>query len=166
MRIKRFAVTFAVVLLGTATYAAAASACTSTYSGPSGGQWGQASNWSPASVPTATDDVCINGATEVVFAPYEFGGQQVYADAVKSITVGPQATLEIEGESSSYGGDYYQESDLTANNSVNIDSGGTLLLDSTAINVAGAGFPPAPAQVVRPGCTSAAIPPPDSRHRR
>ena len=31
MRINRFAVTFAVVLLGTANHAAAASACTSTY---------------------------------------------------------------------------------------------------------------------------------------
>jgi hypothetical protein len=55
--------------------------------------------------------------------------------------VGAQATLEIEGESSSYGGDYYQESDLTTNNSVTINSGGTLLLDSTAINVAGDGVP-------------------------
>jgi hypothetical protein len=140
MRVKRVTATFAVVLLGSATYAAGASAC-SSYSGPSGGQWGQASNWSPASVPTATDDVCINGSTRVVFAPYESGGQQVYSDAVKSITVGPQATLEIEGESSSYGGDYYQESDLTANNSVTVDSGGALLLDSTAINVAGGGVP-------------------------
>jgi hypothetical protein len=140
MRVKRFTVTFAVVLLGAATYVAGASAC-SSYSGPSGGQWGQASNWSPASVPTATDDVCINGSTKVVFAPYESGGQQVYSDAVKSITVGPQATLEIEGESSSYGGDYYQESDLTANNSVTVDTGGTLLFDSTAINVAGGGVP-------------------------
>jgi hypothetical protein len=141
MRVKRFTVTFAVVLLGTTTYAAGASACSSIYSGPSGGLWGQASNWSPASVPTATDDVCINGSTKVVFTPYESGGQQVYADAVKSITVGSQATLEIEGESSSYGGDYYQESDLTANNSVTVNSGGTLLLDSTAINVAGGGVP-------------------------
>ena len=141
MRVKRFAVTFPVVLLGTAAYAAGASACTSTYSGPSGGQWGQASNWSPASVPTVTDDVCISGSKEVVFAPYVFGGQQIYSDAVKSITVGSQATLEIAGESSSYGGDYYQESDLTANNGVTVNSGGTLLLDSTAINVAGGGVP-------------------------
>jgi hypothetical protein len=137
MRVNRFAATFAVVLLGTAASAAGASAC-SAYTGPSGGQWGQASNWSPASVPTATDDVCINGAKEVVFAPYETT-VQVYFDTVNSITVGPQATLEIEGESSSYGGDYYQESDLTANNSVTVDSGGTLLLDSTGINVAGGG---------------------------
>jgi hypothetical protein len=140
MRVKRFAVSFAVALFGTAACAAGASACTSVYTGPSGGQWGQASNWSPASVPTATDDVCINGSKEVVFAPYETT-VQVYFDAVNSITVGPQATLKIEGESSSYGGDYYQESDLTANNSVTVDSGGTLLLDSTGINVAGGGVP-------------------------
>jgi hypothetical protein len=141
MRVKRFLGTFALVLLGTAGGAAGASACTITYTGPSGGQWGLASNWSPARVPTTTDDVCINGPTEAVFAPYESGGQQVYSDTANSITVGPQATVEIEGESSSYGGDYYQESDLTANNSVTIDSGGTLLLDSTAINVAGGGVP-------------------------
>jgi hypothetical protein len=140
MRIKRFAVTFAVVLLSCAAYAAGASACTITYAGPSGGQWGQASNWSPARVPTATDDACINGSKEVVFAPYETT-VQVYSDTVNSITIGSQATVEIEGESSSYGGDYYQESDLTANNSVTVDSGGTLLLDSTAINVAGGGVP-------------------------
>jgi hypothetical protein len=140
MRIKRFAVTFAVVLLGSAAYAAVASACTITYAGASGGQWGQASNWSPARVPTATDDVCVNGSTEVVFAPYETT-VQVYSDTVNSITIGSQATVEIEGESSSYGGDYYQESDLTANNSVTVNSGGTLLLDSTAINVAGGGVP-------------------------
>jgi hypothetical protein len=139
MRVKRFAVTFAVVLLGSAAYAAGASACT-TYTGPSGGQWGQASNWSPAAVPTAADDVCINGSKEVVFAPY-VTTVQVYSDTVNSITVGAQATLEIEGESSSYGGDYYQESDLTANNSVTVDSGGTLLLDSTGINVAPLGVP-------------------------
>jgi hypothetical protein len=140
MPIKRFAVAFIAVLLGVAAYAAGASACTITYAGSSGGQWGQASNWSPARVPTVTDDVCINGSTEVVFAPYETT-VQVYSDTVNSITIGSQATLEIEGESSSYGGDYYQESDLAANNSVTVDSGGTLLLDSTAINVAGGGVP-------------------------
>jgi hypothetical protein len=140
MRIKRFAVTFAVVLLGSVAYAAVASACTITYAGPSGGQWGQASNWSPARVPTVTDDACINGSKEVVFAPYETT-VQVYSDTVNSITIGSQATVEIEGESSSYGGDYYQESDLTANNSVTVNSGGTLLLDSTGINVAGGGVP-------------------------
>jgi hypothetical protein len=140
MRIKRFAVTFAAVLFGPAAFAAAASACTITYSGASGGQWGLASNWSPARVPTVTDDVCIRGSTEVVFAPYETT-VQVYSDTVNSITVGYQATVEIEGQSSSYGGDYYQESDLIANNSVTVDSGGTLLLDSTGINVAGGGVP-------------------------
>jgi hypothetical protein len=140
MRFKRFAVTFTAVLLGVAAYAGAASACTITYTGAYGGQWGQASNWSPARVPTGTDDVCINGSTEVIFAPYETT-EQVYSDTASSITIGPQATLEIEGESSSYGGDYYQESDLTANNSVTVDSGGALLLDSTATNVAGGGVP-------------------------
>jgi hypothetical protein len=140
MRIKRFAVTSAVVLLGSTAYAAGASACTITYAGASGGQWGQAANWSPARVPTVTDDVCINGAKEVVFAPYETT-VQVYSDTVNSITIGSQAMVEIEGESSSYGADYYQESDLKANNSVTVDSGGTLLLDSTAINVAGGGVP-------------------------
>jgi hypothetical protein len=141
MRFKRFAAIFSAALLGTAAYAGAASACTITYTGPSGGQWGLASNWSPARVPTTTDDACIYGPTEAVFAPYESGGQQVYSDTANSITVGPQATVEIEGQSSSYGGDYYQESDLTANNSVTVDSGGTLLFDSTAINVAGGGVP-------------------------
>jgi hypothetical protein len=140
MRIKRFAVTFVVVLLGTAGCAAGASACSITYAGPSGGQWGQASNWSPARVPTVTDAVCIDGSKEVVFAPYETT-VQVYSDTVNSITIGSQATVEIEGESSSYGGDYYQESDLIADNSVTVDGGGTLLLDSTAINVAGGGVP-------------------------
>ena len=140
MRIKRFAVTFAVVLLGSAAYAAGASACTITYSGPSGGQWGQAANWSPARVPTVTDDVCVNGSTEVVLAPYETT-VQVYSDTVNSITIGSQATVEIKGESSSYGGDYYQESDLIANNSVTVESGGMLLFDSTGINVAGGGVP-------------------------
>jgi len=140
MRSKRFAAIFTAALLGTAVYAGAASACTITYAGPSGGQWGQASNWSPARVPTPTDDVCINGTTEVVFAPY-VTTEQVYFDTVNSITIGPQATLEIEGEDSSYGGDYYQESDLTANNSVTVDSGGTLVLDSTAINALGSPVP-------------------------
>jgi hypothetical protein len=140
MLVKRFAIIFASVLLGTAAFAAAASACT-TYTGPSGGNWGTAAYWSTDVVPSSTDDVCITGATEVVFTPYVSGGQQIYADTVNSITIGAQATLEIEGESSSYGADYYQESDLKANNSVTVDSGGTLLLDSTATNVAGGGVP-------------------------
>ncbi len=133
MRVKRFAAIFAAVLFGPAAFAAAASACTINYVGSPGGTWGQASNWSPARVPTATDDVCINGTTEVIFAPY-VTTEQVYFDTVNSITIGAQATLVIAGEDSSYGGDYYQESDLTANNSVTVDSGGTLVLDSTAIN--------------------------------
>jgi hypothetical protein len=140
MRTKRFAAIFAAVLCGASAYATVASACTIIYAGSAGGAWGTAANWSPQRVPTATDDVCIPQGGDVVYAPY-VTTVQVYFDTVKSITVESGGTLEIEGESSSYGGDYYQESDLSVNNGVAVQGGGTLLLDSTGINVAGGGVP-------------------------
>jgi hypothetical protein len=124
--VKRIAVTCAAVLAGSIIFAATASACT-TYTGPSGGNWGMASNWYPATVPTASDDVCINSGGSVLF-----NGDGGYSATVNSITIASGATLEIEGESNSAGGDYYHFSQLYVNNAVTVSSGGNLLLDSTA----------------------------------
>jgi hypothetical protein len=127
LRLKRFTLAFVSTLLGSVVFAAAASACTETYRGPSGGNWGTASNWSPATVPTSNDDVCINPGGSVLF-----NGDGGYAATVNSITIATGATLEIEGESNSDGVDFYPFSQLYVNNAVTVNSGGNLLLDSTA----------------------------------
>lgn len=49
----------AVVLCGLFAPPSAAAACTKTWNNPAGGAFDLGTNWTPAGVPTATDDVCI-----------------------------------------------------------------------------------------------------------
>lgn len=68
--------------LGVVTAApAAAASCTETWTAPVSGDWGDASNWSPASVPTSSDDVCIT-------APGSYTVTAAFAGEANSLTLG------------------------------------------------------------------------------
>jgi hypothetical protein len=132
MPAKRFVAAFTATMFIIAAFATVAqAACVGdTWTGGGGNDyWGTAANWSTDAVPSG-NDVCINTG-DVIFVPYVYGGQTIYQDTVGSVTIGSGATLEVEGANSNYGSDYYTQSDL-ATNSISVQSGGELLLDSTA----------------------------------
>ncbi|MDA0180907.1 hypothetical protein OJ997_11430 [Solirubrobacter phytolaccae] len=59
--------TFLLALVVTAFLAPAAqAACTNTYSGPSGGEWQVAANWSLGHIPTSAEDVCVSRDVVIV----------------------------------------------------------------------------------------------------
>ena len=103
--------------------AAAAQACTETWTGNAGdGSWSSANNWSPAQVPQTTDSVCIGaGATVTLPAP---------GANIASLTLG--GTLDVAGQDYSYEGEIYNSTTLTLNTASTIGAGGKLILDATS----------------------------------
>jgi hypothetical protein len=125
-----------------ATTAAAAQACTETWTGNAGdGSWNTANNWSPAQVPQTTDSVCITAAgTYTVTLPA--GGADFAGADIASLTLGASSgtgtqTLDVVGQDYYHAGEIFPGTTLTLNDSSTITSSGELILDSTS-----GGYPP------------------------
>jgi hypothetical protein len=120
-------------LLTLATFAftaAAAQACTETWTGDAGdGSWNSANNWSPAQVPGNTDAVCITAAgTYTVTLPASGAN-------IASLTLGGSSgtqTLDVAGQDYSSGGEIYNSTTLVLNTASTIGSNGELILDATS----------------------------------
>jgi hypothetical protein len=120
-------------LLTLATFAftaAAAQACTETWTGNAGdGSWNSANNWSPAQVPGNTDAVCITLAgTYTVTLPASGAN-------IASLTLGGSSgtqTLDVAGQDYSYQGEIYNSTTLVLNTASTIGSNGKLILDATS----------------------------------
>jgi hypothetical protein len=92
------------VLLFLLVSAAAANACTATWSGGRG-NWSEASKWSPETIPDSEADACIQSGV------VEISGSGA---SVKSLTVGSGATVNIRGTSWVAGGETQRATALFA----------------------------------------------------
>lgn len=113
---------------------AAASAATCTKTWTTGvGNWGVAANWSPAGVPTATDNVCITapGTYTVTMAPTDSGSVASLTLGAPAPAVGTQ-TLSIVGSSNLTGTTTSHQTVLALSSGGAITQSGELILDATA----------------------------------
>ena len=120
--------------------------CTKTWGLTTSSAWNTAGNWTPVGVPSASDDVCISGATT-----YTVSVTDTTAVA-KSITVGGTAgnqTLAIAANCSFHAA-------LSLSNSSTITSRGRLTLDSTACSNNATVSAPAGQKLINAGIITAA----------
>ena len=113
-----------------ATTAAAAQACTETWTGNAGdGSWNTANNWSPAQIPQNTDAVCITKAGTYTVTLGASGAN------IASLTLGASSgtqTLDVQGQDYDYQGEIYNSTTLTLNQPSTITGNGELILDTTS----------------------------------
>ena len=123
-----------IVLVASAASAAAAQACSISWTSASGGSWGTASNWSTGKVPASTDDVCITLPGSYTVTLGATGGLNGGAN-VHSLTLGASIgtqTLDVAGQDYSYEGETYNSTTLTLAAASTINAGGTKILDATS----------------------------------
>jgi len=115
--------------------AAAAQACTETWTGDAGdGSWNSANNWSPAQVPGNGDAVCITAAGTYTVT-LGANGTQVGGANIASLTLGGSSgtqTLDVAGQDDDYQGEIYNSTTLVLNTPSTIGSNGKLILDATS----------------------------------
>ncbi len=123
-----------IALVGFASSAGAAQACTVSWASPTSGSWGTAADWSPQQVPVATDNVCITlpGTYTVTLGATDTNGGGAN---VASLTLGASSgtqTLDVAGQDYNYGGETYNSTTLSLSAASSINTGGKLILDATS----------------------------------
>jgi hypothetical protein len=108
--------------------AASCAGGTIDYVGPVNGAWNAAGNWSPASLPSATDVVCIPAGKGSIDVPAATTADAKLVKAQSGITIEATATLAL---SDSAGADVSALSDLT------LPAGATLSTAGSSITIAG-----------------------------
>jgi hypothetical protein len=116
--------------------AAPAAACTRTWASPQSGAWSDGAAWSPAGVPTASDDVCLPGTrayTVTLSAPATVASLSVGGEGSGSPALEITAA-RVPGDGSS------QNASLTATNGGTIAENGTVELTAVFVDLAGPGI--------------------------
>lgn len=143
MRIVILGAVLTMSLLTIGADSARAAVCTETWAGPSGttsaptsGEWSVAGNWSPATVPSDNDSVCITGSGSytVTLAPYS----AKTGDNVTSLTLGASAgngtqTLDVSGQAGvSNSNETTNIVEMSMSAAATITPSGKLVLDATS----------------------------------
>lgn len=91
------------------------------------GDWNNAANWSPATIPTANDNVTLAGAADIVTVPagYNAVAKQMIITNSASLTVSATATLLITGSS---------DDGIRMATTVTLTNHGTITIDNIAKN--------------------------------
>jgi hypothetical protein len=80
---------------------AQAAGCDVTYTGPAGGAWDVAANWSGGALPTAAQDVCVPSAAGTVTVPAGTTAHALLLTAQAGLAIPSGATLAIADATSS-----------------------------------------------------------------
>lgn len=109
---------------GGANYIASFTVAGLTWTGATSASWNVATNWSPAAVPSSTDDVLINTGTPnapILDVNYTVGsGKTLTVSGTGSLTVNPTTTLTIAGSAAFNGRPITFKSDATGTGSFGI----------------------------------------------
>jgi|GEM_PF-5382279 len=107
-----------VVTGGLAAAPASAASCTKTWAAPLSGDWQDATAWSPAGVPTSSENVCIND-------PGTYTVTATYYESANSLTVGGSGAAVTLDLNPGFGVTVAASSTIESGSSVNAVTGGT-----------------------------------------